>query len=134
MMKQYGHRVASLILAVTAGILGILSRTYPEMLPVFIARFAGDTLWAFALYFLLRIFFPLKPIILITSVCFVISVFIEFSQLYQADWINHLRASRIGALILGYTFVWTDLLCYLSGCILAASFDFLIIRKGKRII
>ncbi|SHN30816.1 Protein of unknown function [Mucilaginibacter sp. OK098] len=40
---------------------------------------------------------------------------IEFSQLYQATWINSIRHTVIGGLILGETFVWGDLLCYTVG-------------------
>ncbi|MEO8610423.1 MAG: DUF2809 domain-containing protein [Chloroflexota bacterium] len=40
---------------------------------------------------------------------------IEFSELYQADWINAIRAYKLGGLILGYTFLPSDLLMYLCG-------------------
>ena len=40
---------------------------------------------------------------------------IEFSQLYHALWIDSLRHYRIGGLILGYGFLWSDMLCYTVG-------------------
>ncbi len=40
---------------------------------------------------------------------------VEFSQLYQAEWIIMIRQTKIGGLILGYGFLWSDLLCYAAG-------------------
>ena len=61
--------------------------------------------------------------------CLGISVLVEVSQLYQADWINGIRRTLVGALVLGNSFVWSDLLCYMSGCFLAGLFDFIIMRN-----
>jgi len=43
------------------------------------------------------------------------SFLIEFSQFYHAPWIDAIRATTIGGLVLGFTFVWRDLLCYTVG-------------------
>ncbi|WP_258140294.1 ribosomal maturation YjgA family protein [Mucilaginibacter phenanthrenivorans] len=40
---------------------------------------------------------------------------IEFSQLYQAPWINNIRHTVIGGLVLGEGFLWGDMLCYTVG-------------------
>jgi hypothetical protein len=48
---------------------------------------------------------------------------IEISQLYQQDWLNQIRNTRLGALILGRGFLWTDFLCYTVGIQLAYLFD-----------
>jgi glycopeptide antibiotics resistance protein len=40
---------------------------------------------------------------------------IEISQLYHAAWIDALRASRLGGLVLGYGFLWSDLICNTTG-------------------
>ena len=45
---------------------------------------------------------------------------IEFSELYQADWINQLRSIKLIGLILGYTFLWSDLLMYTIGITVGA--------------
>jgi hypothetical protein len=39
----------------------------------------------------------------------------EFSQLYQAPWINAVRETYVGHLILGSTFSWHDMLAYTVG-------------------
>ena len=49
---------------------------------------------------------------------------IEISQLYQADWINAIRGTTLGALVLGHGFLWSDILCYTVGVGLAILIDF----------
>jgi Protein of unknown function (DUF2809) len=48
---------------------------------------------------------------------------IEISQLYQADWINAIRHTKLGGLVLGFGFLWSDLLMYSIGISLAFLLD-----------
>jgi hypothetical protein len=59
------------------------------------------------------------------------SYVIEFSQLYQSDWINTLRDTTLGGLILGYGFLWSDLLCYAAGIFIGACLEKYFFLKGK---
>ena len=52
-----------------------------------------------------------QPALAAYCFCFVI----ELSQLYHAPWIDGLRHTRLGGLILGYGFLWSDLICYAVG-------------------
>ena len=45
---------------------------------------------------------------------------VEFSQLYHAPWIEAVRATFPGRLVLGATFKWPDLVAYLIGIALGA--------------
>jgi hypothetical protein len=45
---------------------------------------------------------------------------VEFSQLHDAPWIDAMRATIPGKLILGNTFHWPDLLAYALGTALGA--------------
>jgi hypothetical protein len=47
--------------------------------------------------------------------CFGISVLVETSQLYHAPWIDTVRSTFLGAVILGSGFLWSDLACYFVG-------------------
>ena len=60
---------------------------------------------------------PTKRIALATLL---VSFGIEISQLYHAPWIDSLRATRLGGLVLGFSFVWSDLLCYSAGVLIGA--------------
>ena len=39
----------------------------------------------------------------------------EFTQIYQGDWIDAIRKTQIGHLILGTAFSWFDMLAYTVG-------------------
>lgn len=95
--------------------LGLASRSKGVVLPSFFAAYAGDTLWALLVFWLVRF---LKPTALTwQSACFALAFAfcIEFSQLYQAPWINAIRASTLGGLVLGFGFLFSDLVCYTVG-------------------
>jgi hypothetical protein len=106
------HRTL-LLLAVIA--LGLWSRTLMFLsISPFAAQYAGDTLWALAIFLGLGILFPRKATLHLALLALLISFAIEFSQLFHASWITTIRNTRLGGLILGYGFLWSDLICY--GC------------------
>ncbi len=41
---------------------------------------------------------------------------IEFLQLWQPDWLQAIRATLPGRLVLGNSFAWSDFLSYVVGC------------------
>jgi hypothetical protein len=45
---------------------------------------------------------------------------VEFSQLYHAPWIDSIRQTTLGGLVLGSGFLWTDLVCYTVGIAIGA--------------
>ena len=103
---------------------GLLSRSrLAAHLPSFLSTYAGDTLWALALYVALCLVFPGMRTAVIAFWTIAIAFSVEFSQLYQADWINAIRGTRIGALFLGVGFQWSDLPCYAAGSLLGAAGD-----------
>lgn len=112
-------------LAVTFAIIliGLASRRYGNMLPDFIADYSGDTLWAAMVYFGIRFLFPSLPILKAVIGALLFSYGIEVSQLYQADWINAVRNTTLGALVLGHGFLWTDIICYTVGVLVSAIVD-----------
>jgi hypothetical protein len=103
-------RLTYLSLIVITIILGLLSR-HIAGIPLFI----GDVLWATMIYFGFRFLFITRSIkfSIIASLLFCYAI--EFSQLYQAPWINSIRHTVIGGLILGEVFLWGDMLSYTVG-------------------
>jgi len=117
-LSIYGRRsrLKLLVLLLLVVAAGLLSRSeYASGLPGFIQDYAGDTLWALALYLVLAFISPGTAAKELLFVSMIISFAIEFSQLYQADWINSVRNTKPGGLILGSGFKWSDLLCYSAG-------------------
>ncbi len=87
-------------------------------LPSFVATYAGDTLWALAIFLALGFMCPRVRTGTVVLLTLALSFGVELSQLYQAEWINAIRHTRMGALTLGFGFQWSDLLCYTAGCAL----------------
>jgi hypothetical protein len=92
-------------------------------LPAFLAEHAGDALWAAMIYAGLRMLFIRRPLGWTFSACVCFCFAIEFSQLYQAGWINDIRATVWGALILGKGFLAIDLVRYACGAAAAYGLD-----------
>jgi hypothetical protein len=55
---------------------------------------------------------------------------VELSQLYQAPWINAIRGTTLGHLVLGSTFAWQDLVAYTFG--VAAGFLLDLLLRDNR--
>lgn len=104
-------------------LLGLASRRYSHFLPAYAADHAGDALWAMMVYFGFRFLLVRKGILFAILLSFVFSFGIEISQLYQAEWINQIRGTLLGALILGHGFLPVDLIRYTAGIIIAAGMD-----------
>lgn len=109
-------------------LLGVGSRKFGEYLPKFIVLYAGDVLWAMMVYVGFAFIFNKVTYKKITIMAFIFSYAIEFSQLYQASWINSIRATTIGALVLGHGFLFTDLICYSLGIGIALAIEKFIIK------
>lgn len=100
--------------------LGLGSRKGAALLPNWLAEHAGDMLWAAMVYFGFRVLLANRGLGRAAGWSLLFSFAIEFSQLYQAEWIQAARSSLIGSLILGRGFLWIDLARYAVG--IAAAF------------
>jgi len=120
-MKQ--KRLIYLLAVLICIVLGLASRRYGPLLHSFVTEYAGDGLWAAMVYFGFRFLLPFRSMRCSALLAFIFSWCIEFSQLYQAEWIRQLRANRFAALVLGQGFLWSDLVCYTLGIGLAILID-----------
>jgi len=103
-------RLFYFILIILTIIAGLLSR-HTAGIPLFV----GDILWGLMVYFIVRFLFIERKIKWAVIASLIFSYGIEFSQLYQAPWINNIRHTVLGGLVLGYSFLWSDMLCYTIG-------------------
>lgn len=117
-------RVTYFILIIATIIAGLLSRHY-----TFIPLFIGDVLWALMVYFICRFLFIRAGINRVVIYSLLFCYAIEFSQLYKAPWIDSLRHTLFGRLVLGDTFLWGDLLSYTVGVIIGMMIDRFIMGK-----
>lgn len=112
-------------------LLGLPTRLVPQLVPAFCVNYAGDAMWAMAIFIGLGILFPRATTHRLFFTALLITYAIEFSELYQADWINQLRSIKVIGLILGYTFLWTDLVAYAVGIVAGAVLDHLILSRAN---
>ena len=116
-------------LVIAAGLASRSSRT--PFLPDFVRVYAGDTLWALMVFLGLGFLFPGARTVVLAGAALGIAFAVEFSQLCEADWLNRVRATRAGALVLGKGWVATDLLCYAAGVGIGVVGE--IIRRKRRV-
>ncbi|PQO45242.1 DUF2809 domain-containing protein [Blastopirellula marina] len=111
--------------------LGLASRRFRGELPPFIGTYSGDALWALMMYLLVSTLVPGRAIRTRALIAMGISTLVEISQLYHAPWIDAIRHTTLGGLVLGFGFLWSDLVCYAVGITAGASIEwgFLLTRK-----
>jgi len=102
--------------------LGLGSRRLAGV-PGWITLYAGDVAWG-AMFFVL--FCAVRPTLTTARAwlaALLTTELIEFSQLYHSRWLDALRATRGGGLLLGHLFLWTDVASVALGATLAAVTD-----------
>src|SRR5687767_5967970 len=80
----------------------------------------AEGLWAVLYFLLVAILRPRWATWHVAATSLAIVVGIEFSQLIQTGWMQRLREYRVGRLMLGTTFLWTDLIGLVAGTLLIA--------------
>lgn len=103
--------------------LGLGSRKFPALVPAFLGRYPGDSLWALMVFLGGAFCRPRASTRNIAVLAFAASCLVEFSQLYQVPWLNAIRSTTLGHLILGSTFSWLDIAAYAVGVFAGASID-----------
>lgn len=132
MKKDIKVRLIYISAALVVIVLGISSRAFTDQLPLFISSHAGDALWGSMVYLGFRVLLTRHKLFLPLILSLIVSFGIEFSQLYQEDWINGIRSSLLGGLILGKGFLWIDLIRYSAGIGITFVLDGLCLWLGLR--
>jgi hypothetical protein len=111
------------VLIAAVALLGVGSRRFGGHLPGFVAAYAGDTLWGLAAFLGVGLLLPGWPTRRVAALAGLISVAVEVGQLCKAPWLESIRRTTVGGLILGFDFVWSDLACYAVGVGLGMLFE-----------
>lgn len=125
----FRSRVNYLLMTMAFIMLGLFSRFH--IMPSLIYAHAGDILWACMVYCLCGYICGKVSVIKLAIMAFMFSCVVELSQLYHADWIDCIRYTPVGGLILGYGFLWSDIVKYIVGICLMAVIDHYCLRKAK---
>jgi hypothetical protein len=130
MVRARRSRALYLLLAAATIVIGLTTRRFRGDLPAFVGAYAGDVLWAAMVYLLIAARWNRAPVRHVALGAAAFSLAIELSQLYHAPWIDSIRQTRMGGLVLGFGFLWSDLACYAAGIALAAALDHLLARRS----
>jgi hypothetical protein len=130
MIQPRRSRTLYLLLTAATVALGLATRRFPGAFPGFVAAYAGDVLWAAMVYLLIAAAWPGASTRRVAMAAGIVSLAVEVGQLYHAPWIDAVRQTRIGGLVLGRGFLWSDLACYAIGVALAAALDRALARRS----
>lgn len=119
---QRSRLTYALLIALTI-LLGLASRKFSYLLPPWLAKNAGDVLYATMAFWLVGFLFPrlspLRAALAAALFCFGIEI-LKFSQ---APWLVWARHSRAGALVFGVGFHASNLVCYVIGVAVAVAIE-----------
>ncbi|MEC0903001.1 MULTISPECIES: DUF2809 domain-containing protein [Bacillus] len=110
-------------------ILGLSSRKFAFALPELLNDYLGDALWALMIFIGFGFLFSKIETKKLAFISLIFCYGIEMSQLYHAEWIDNIRATTLGGLVLGYGFLWSDLVAYTIGVGVGLIFEFILQRK-----
>jgi hypothetical protein len=125
-------RILFLIVSFLTICTGLFVRLKKQWFPDIINLYLGDILYAFMMFYIVSFFAVSKSRNTRAVTALAICYCIEASQLYQADWINAVRETIPGKLVLGTGFLWSDILAYSIGVFLACIVDkFVLFNKEQ---
>lgn len=90
---------------------------------------AGDALWAAMMVWWVALLLPLREWRVRGAIAYGICVAVETSQLVQTPWLDTLRATSLGHLVLGSDFDARDLTAYATGVLLALLLERLVLAS-----
>ena len=125
------QRVQLAIAMALVVIAGLASRSFPFLFPATLGKYPGDALWAMMVLFGVALLKPSIPPARLALLALAITCIVELSQLYQAPWLNAIRATTAGHLVLGSNFDWLDLSSYTVGIIAGFSLDVVIFHRVR---
>lgn len=99
---------------------GLLWRSRLLSLPVFVAKYGGDALWGLLVFLGFGFLLCRSSTARVALFAIGFATSVELLQLFHADWIDAIRSTRLGHLVLGSTFNGPDLLAYAFGIGLGA--------------
>ncbi|PFR41492.1 DUF2809 domain-containing protein [Bacillus cereus] len=114
-MNTKRNRVVYALFTIVVIILGLSSRKFAFALQHLLNDYLGDALWALMIFTGFGFLFPKTETKKLAFISLMFCYGIEASQLYHAEWIDSIRATTLGGLVLGYGFLWSDVVAYTIG-------------------
>ncbi|MEK4737179.1 MULTISPECIES: ribosomal maturation YjgA family protein [Bacillus] len=128
-MNTKRNRLLYAVFTIVVIILGLSSRKFAFALPDLLNDYLGDALWALMIFVGFGFLFPKIETRKLAFISLIFCYGIEISQLYHAEWIDSIRATTLGGLVLGYGFLWSDLVAYTIGVGVGMLGEFVLRKK-----
>ncbi|PEU98104.1 hypothetical protein CN415_02135 [Bacillus cereus] len=128
-MNTKRNRLLYAMFTILVIILGLSSRKFAFTLPALLNDYLGDALWALMIFIGFGFLFPKIETKKLAFISLMFCYGIEVSQLYHAEWIDSIRATTLGGLVLGYGFLWSDLVAYTIGVGIGMFCEFMLRKK-----
>src|SRR5438045_6401686 len=131
MMPGSRSRFVYAALGGTVIISGLIVHSHIIPLPPALRKYLGDALWATMVFFGFGFILNRASTGTVALCAFCLAALIEFSQLYHAPWIDSIRATTFGELVLGATFNWPDFIAYAMGIGLGVLVERVVVIRGS---
>ncbi|PFZ65996.1 ribosomal maturation YjgA family protein [Bacillus wiedmannii] len=128
-MNKKRNRLLYALFTIVIIILGLSSRKLAFALPHLLNAYLGDALWALMIFTGFGFLFPKIDTKKVVFISLLFCYGIEVSQLYHAEWIDSIRATTLGGLVLGYGFLWSDIVAYTIGVGIGMFCEFMLRKK-----
>ena len=124
-------RLAYVVLALCTIAVGLLVHLRGGALGAVTQDVFGDALWAAMILWWISAVAPERTRLMRGVIVLLVCVAVELSQLVHAPLLEAVRATRMGALVLGNGFDPRDLVAYALGVIVAALVDACLPRRPR---
>ncbi|MDY7019985.1 MAG: DUF2809 domain-containing protein [Cyanobacteriota bacterium] len=113
-MKTYRWIIFAIVIALVP--IGLASKFYQGPLEFWINNSFSSIFYEMFWIFLVVVIAPRVSPGWVSFWVFIITSALEFMQLWKPPFLQAIRATLMGRLLLGVSFVWTDFIYYVIGC------------------
>jgi hypothetical protein len=121
-----------LLIMIVITAFGLPARIVQGQLPKWYVLYFGDYLWAMLLFFIFALTLQNMSTFKVAITTLLFTYIIEISQLFHPQWLEYLRSIKLCALVLGYGFLWSDIVAYTLGISTGALVERFLLRKDPR--
>ena len=118
----------ALLVVGTIGV-GLATRSTLIYMPRIFGKYPGDCLWAVMVFWGVGMLFPALSTSRAAGLALLICFVVETMKLLPWDWLNSIRQTTLGHLMIGRAFTWQNYIAYSVGVIVASLGEALIARR-----
>ena len=126
--SRFSGRIIFACAIVFLCITALWARKMNGSFPNFFNTYYPDTAWTMAVYCGFGLLFN-KGVKVNLPAALLTSYAVEISQLFTTPFLSLARSTVIGGLILGYGFLWSDIICYTVGALICFAAETVITER-----